>query len=182
VTRPVLKPLPQFPRGIAPKGRATRPAVASVRRRRRISPMTPRKALAFVRKHGVVLESAQGPVPSLARAIAGERIRGSWWSHPSGHLIFEVTRALRDSEQVLVCRAVQGKVTFVHQRLWPALVRLAPRFSKPSLARISEVHTASGRHVVRSLAFPKWVPAGVRSVASRLSEADARRALGAWVP
>jgi len=82
VTRPVLKPLPQFPREMAPKGRATRPAVASVRRRRRISPMTPRKALAFVRKHGVVLESAQGPVPSLARAIAGERIRGSWWGQP----------------------------------------------------------------------------------------------------
>ena len=143
--------------------------------------MTPRQALAFVRKHGVVLESAQGPVPSLAEAIAGERIRGGWWAHPSGHLIFEVTRAVRDSEQVLVCRVVQGKVTFVHQRVWPALVRLAPRFSKPSLARISEVHTASGRHAVRSLAFPKWVPAGVRTAAARLSEAAARRALGSWV-
>jgi hypothetical protein len=25
--------------------------------------MTPRQALAFIRKHGVVLEAAQGPVP-----------------------------------------------------------------------------------------------------------------------
>jgi hypothetical protein len=144
--------------------------------------MTPREAVAFVRKHGVVLESAQGPVPSLAEAIAGERIRGGWWSHSSSHRIFEVTRAVRDSERVLVCRAVQGKVTFVHQRLWPALVRLAPRLPKRSLARISEVHTPSGRHVVRSLAFPRWVPAAVRLRASRLSEAAARRALGEWVP
>jgi hypothetical protein len=82
---------------------------------------------------------------------------------------------------VLVCRLVQGKVTFVHQRGWPALVRLAPRFPKRALARISEVHTASGRHAVRSVAFPKWVPAEVRAGAARLSEAAARRALGSWV-
>ena len=144
--------------------------------------MTPREALAFVRKQGVVLESARGPVPSLAEAVAGERIRGGWWSHPSSHLIFEITRAVRDSERVLVCRAVQGKVTYVHERLWPALVRLAPRLPERSLARIREVHTPSGRHAVRSLAFPRWVPAGVRSRASRLSEVAARRALGTWVP
>jgi hypothetical protein len=144
--------------------------------------MSPRRALAFIRKHGVVLESARGPVPSLAEAIAGGPIRGSWWAHPSGHLIFEVTRAVRDSDQVLVCRVVQGKVTLVHKRVWPALVRLAPRLSKPLLARLREVHTATGRHVVRSMAFPKWVPPGVRSAASRLSEAQARRALGTWVP
>jgi hypothetical protein len=35
--------------------------------------------LAFVEKHGVVMESGRGPVPSLAEAIAGEPIRGSWW-------------------------------------------------------------------------------------------------------
>lgn len=144
--------------------------------------MTPREALAFVRKHGVVLESARGPVPSLAEAIAGERIRGSWWSHPRGHHIFEVTRAVRDSERVLVCRAVHGKVTFVHRRLWPALVRVAPYLPKPLLARIRELHTPSGRHVVRSLGFPRWVPNTAKSRASRLSEMAARRALGPWVP
>ena len=142
--------------------------------------MTPRQALGFVRKHGVVLESAKGPLPSLAEAIAGEPIHGSWWAHPSGHLIFELTRIVRDSDQVLVCRTFQGKVTFVHQRLWPALVRLAPHLPRRSLARIREHHTRSGRHVVRSVAFPRWVPATVRLRASRLSEAAARQALGAW--
>ena len=142
--------------------------------------MTPRQALAFVRKHGVVLESAQGPVPSLAEAVAGGPIRGTWWAHPSSHLIFEVTRAVRDSDQVLVCRVVQGKVTFVHKRVWPALVRLAPHFRKASLARISELHTTSGRHAVRSTAFPKWVPPAVRRAASQLTEAEALRVLGPW--
>jgi hypothetical protein len=144
--------------------------------------MTPRQALAFVRKHGVVLESAQGPVPSLAEAIAGAPIRGSWWAHPSGHVIFDVTRAVRDSEQVLVCRLVQGRVTLVHERVWPALVRLAPRFRRSSLARLSEVHTQSGHHTVQSVAFPKWVPPRIHVAGSRLSEARALRTLGSWVP
>jgi len=144
--------------------------------------MTSRQALSFVRRHGVVLESAQGPVPSLAEAIAGGPIRGSWWAHPKAHLIFEATRAVRHSRHVLVCRVVQGKVTFVHDSLWSALIRLAPFFPKPSLARLTEVHTASGRHAVRSLAFPRWVPREALAAGSRLSEARARRTLGSWVP
>ena len=120
-------------------------------------------------------------MPSLAEAIAGEPIRGSWWAHPKGHLIFELTRAVRGSDRVLVCRLVQGKVTFVHERVWPALLRLAPCFPSSSLARITEVHTDAGRHAVLSLAFPKWVPAGVRSASVLLTDAEARRVLGAWV-
>ena len=141
-----------------------------------------RQALAFLRKHGIVLESARGPVPSLAEAIAGGPIRGSWWSHPRSHLIFELTQAVRDDESVLVCRAVGGKVTFIHARLWPALVRLGSRLPKPSLARISEVHTASGRHVVRTKAFPTWVPREVRARGARLSEAAARKTLVVLFP
>lgn len=144
-------------------------------------PMTARQALAFVRRHGVVLESARGPVPCLAEAIAGEPIRGSWWAHPSAQRIFEATRAVRDSPQVLVCRAVQGKITLVHERRWAALVRLAPRLRRAWLARLREVHTASGRHAVRSQAFPGWVPARVLTAAERLGEAQARRALGSWL-
>ena len=142
--------------------------------------MTPRQASAFVRRHGVVLESAVGPVPSLAVAIVGEPIRGSWWSHPQSHEIFEITQTIRAREDVLVCRVVNGKVTFVHRRLWPALVRSAKCFPKSQLAQLREVHTASGRHVAREVAFPKWVPAEVSAEASRLSEEEAVRELGGW--
>jgi hypothetical protein len=45
-------------------------------RRQHKVPMTSRQALAFIRKHGVVLESARGPVPSLAEVIAREPLRG----------------------------------------------------------------------------------------------------------
>lgn len=142
--------------------------------------MTPEAARRFVSTHGVVLEGARGPVPSLAETVAGEPIRGSWWAHPRGRKIFGLSRAVREWRDVLVCRAVSGKVTYVHRRLWPALVRLAPRIGAERLAAIHEVHTATGRHELEEIPFPRWVPPDVRKAAKRLSDADAARVLGNW--
>ncbi len=119
-------------------------------------------------------------MPSLASAIAGEPIRGSWWAHPRSHEIFEITRAVRDSGEVLVCRLVEGKITYVHRRLWPALVRAAGRLPRKRLARVQELHAASGRHVTKEVAFPKWVPREVSREASRLGEDTALSRLGDW--
>ncbi|HKQ60482.1 MAG TPA: hypothetical protein VJS92_04305 [Candidatus Polarisedimenticolaceae bacterium] len=141
--------------------------------------MTRLQALAFVRRGGVVLEAARGPVPSLAQEIVGGPIRGSWWSHPRGREIFALTRAVRESPDVLVCRLVQGKTTYVHRRLWPALVRAAGCFTRADLAQLREVHTSSGRHLTGSVAFPEWVPASVTRRAAQLDEPAALSALGA---
>jgi hypothetical protein len=138
--------------------------------------MTSRAALSFVKRHGVVLESARGPLPNLAEAVAGGRIRGSWWGHAKGKEIFWVTRAMRDSADVLVCRLVGRKITYVHKRLWPALVRLAWRFPRRDLAAVQEIHTPEGKHVTRIVPFPRWAPAAVKRAARRLSLADARAA------
>jgi hypothetical protein len=139
---------------------------------------TPRSALAFVKRHGVVLESARGIVPNLAETIAGRRIRGSWWSDSKGNTIFRLTRAVREAPEVLVCRMVDGKITYVHRRLWPAIVRLARHLGQKNLAAIEEVHTADGQHETRVVPFPQWVPAGIKRAAQRLSLEDARAALG----
>ena len=143
--------------------------------------MTPKQALAFVKTYSVVLESGRGAVPSLAEAVAGEPIRGSWWGHPKGHDIFLCTRAIRQSADVLVCRLVGGKVTYVHRRLWPALVRLAERFDTDRLAAITEVHTAGGKHKVEITSFPDWVSAQVMRAARKLPIEEAA-ALLAVVP
>ena len=144
--------------------------------------MTPLQAIAFVRRHGVVLESASGPVPTLTHAIVGEPIRGSWWAHPRSREIFALTRAVRDNDDILVCRVVDGNVTFVHRRLWAALVRAEGQFLRRQLARVHEAHTPSGRHVVKEIPFPKWVPDEVSAEAARLSAAVAVRMLGDWCP
>ena len=135
-------------------------------------------ALAFIRRHGVVLESAKGPVPNLADAVAGTPIRGSWWKHRDSKKIFQATRKVRSSEHVLVCRLVGGKVTYVHRRLWPAIVRLAGSFGKEALAAIREEHSASGEHQLKKLQFPKWVPSLTRRRAKSMSETQAAKQLG----
>ena len=132
--------------------------------------MTPKQAIAFVKANGVVLESGRGPVPSLAEAIVGEPIRGSWWGHSKANTIFLCSRAIRESADVLVCRLVDGKVTYVHRRLWPALVRLKTRFDADRLAVIQEIHTASGKHRVDVQAFLDWIPDDVAKVAAKLTD------------
>jgi hypothetical protein len=136
--------------------------------------------LAFVREHGVVLAAARGPVPSVAEAIAGAPIRGSWWGHPRGQEIFEALGAIADSPDVKCFKLVDGKVTFVHRRLWPALVALAGELGKARLAEIRQEHTASGAHRNMVTPFPRWVPADVKEEAAKLDAPAARRQLGAW--
>ncbi len=144
--------------------------------------MTPKEAIAFVESHGVVLESARGPVPSLAATVAGEEPRGSWWGHPKGHEIFPLTRAVRASTEVLVCRLVNGKVTYVHRRLWPALARLTEEIEPHRIAAIREVHTEKGRHQVRETMFREWVPKEVVEAGRALSREAARDQLGDGFP
>jgi hypothetical protein len=135
--------------------------------------MTPKQAIAFVKANGVVLESGRGSAPSLAEAIAGAPIWGSWWAHPKANTIFLCSRAIRESADVLVCRRVGGKVTYVHRHLWPALVRLAGRFDADRLAAIQDVHTPAGRHQVNVKAFMEWVPEDVAQAAARLTDEGA---------
>jgi len=142
--------------------------------------MTAAEALAFIEKHGVVLVSAKGPLPRLTEAIAGEPIKGSWWGHPKSHQIFAILEAVTASEDVLVCRLVKRKITMVHRRLWPALVRLAKRFPPDQIAKVRQEHTASGRHINKEVPFPQWVPPEVMKQAGSISEEEAIAALGEW--
>ena len=119
------------------------------------------------------MESARTKVPSLVQLIVGEPVRGSWWAHPKGNEILRLARSIRSSSDILVCRLVDGKITYVHRRLWPALVRLASRFNKQRLAAVKEVHTPMGKHKVLITPFPKWVPREIQRDAQKLTEQEA---------
>ncbi len=135
--------------------------------------MKAKQALTWVKKWGIAVEWARASVPSLAQVIAGEPLRGSWWAHPKGDEIFLLSRAIRRSPDVLVCRLVDGKITYVHRRMWPALVSMAGRFSKRRLAALKEVHTPSGKHKLLVTPFPDWVPKEVLRTARQLTEKKA---------
>ena len=143
---------------------------------------TAQEALEFVRRHGVVLASAKGSAPRLTEAIVGEDIKGSWWAHPKSRHIYSILAAVTDSDQVLVCRLIDGKITLVHRRLWPSLVRLAKRFAPEQLALVRDEHTQSGRHINRVVPFPQWVPPEISAQAKAMDEEQALAIFRAWLP
>jgi hypothetical protein len=149
------------------------------------TPVTAREvtsARAFVECNGIVLQSGKGAVPSFAAYVAGEPIRGSWWAHPAAQRIFVLAEAVIDSGDVLVCKLVDGKVTYVHRRLWPALVKLSSRFERSRLAKSWSEHTPTGAHVAKRLAFPKWVPPATLKAAARMTREQAEADLRAILP
>ena len=143
--------------------------------------MDAKQALAFVKRHGLVLVSARGPAPCLVEAIAGGPVRGSWWGHPKAHAIFRILEEVCDSPQVVVCRLLGGKVTLVHRRLWPALVRLSGSLPRSGLAAIREEHTARGSHRVVRTPFPRWVPEDARRRGRKMTREAAESLLGPLV-
>jgi hypothetical protein len=143
---------------------------------------TAEEALAFVQRHGVVLASAKGTAPRLTEAIVGEAIEGSWWTHPKSRHIYSILGAVTDSDQILVCRLIGGKITLVHRRLWPCLIRIAKRFAPEQLAQVREEHTPSGRHASHVVPFPQWVPPEVSAQADAVDEQQALAVFGVWMP
>jgi len=140
--------------------------------------MNAQQALAFVELHGIVLVSAHGKVPTLTEAIAGAPIKGSWWGHQDGKHIFAVLGEVQEHDDILVCRLLSDKLTLVHRRLWPAVAALAAELPAQAVARVRQVHTASGKHVNEETPFPQWLPPDAASAAAGLDPVRARAALG----
>ena len=136
----------------------------------------------LVEKQGVVLASARGPVPSIAEAVAGEPIVGSWWAHPKGKAIFAALSDVADSEDVRCFKLIDGKVTFVHRRAWPALVRLARDGVLPAAATASlqQEHMPTGEHRNFVTPFPDWVDEVTAKIADAMTP-EAARAQHAWL-
>lgn len=143
--------------------------------------MDRKQAMDLIRRHGVVLEAARGLEPALADRIAGEEIRGGWWSHPRGHEIYELTQRVRDSRAVLVCTLAKGRITYIHRRLWPSFVRLASKFPEHSLDQVREFHIPSGRHRRDDIPFPRWVPADVMRAAQAMPIGQASDEIHTWL-
>jgi len=143
--------------------------------------MERREGMDFIRYHGVVLESARGMEPSLAERLARGPIVGSWWGHPQGHEIYEITQAIRSSRVVLTCPLARGRITYIHRRLWPFFLLTARKFPAHSLDQVREVHLPSGRHKRDDIPFPKWVPAGMLAASKSIRMKDATREVETWL-
>lgn len=72
-------------------------------------------------RHGLLMLQ-DASLPSVVTIVAGAPVKGSWWGHARGHAIFNASQAIEEHADVAVAKLVDGKVTYLHRRLWPALV------------------------------------------------------------
>ena len=64
-------------------------------------------------------------LPNIVTLLTGEAVSKSWWSHPKGRLIFAVLSDLSEHPDVLFSKLLNGKVTLIHHKLWPAFLSTA---------------------------------------------------------
>lgn len=87
-------------------------------------PPTAARALRELERRGLLLVT-DAELPSVTRLVAGEPVRGSWWSHPRARAIYGVLEALEDDDTALFVKLVSKKVTVVHRSLWRELFTVA---------------------------------------------------------
>ena len=88
-------------------------------------------------------------LPSVASIVVGAPVKGSWWAHPAGHAIFRAAEELAEHPDILICKLVSGKVTFVHRRLWPAVAAVGSAREPWQLAGLSRAARALLDRVTR---------------------------------
>jgi hypothetical protein len=135
------------------------------------------KWVRLVEKHGVMLASARGAVPNVAEVVAGAPIVGGWWAHPKGKAIFAALSEIDDSVDIRCFKLIDGKVTFAHRRVWPALVRLGRdgAIAADKLAAVQQEHLPTGEHRNFVTPFPDWVDDTTAKAADKLTLAAAKQ-------
>lgn len=83
-----------------------------------------RNLLEAIRSRGMILLQ-DGSLPNAVGLLAGETIRGSWWTHPAANQMYNAVNAVIEHREVLAAKLVGGKVTLLHRSLWPALLAVA---------------------------------------------------------
>jgi hypothetical protein len=80
--------------------------------------------LATLEQRGLLLTQDR-TFPNVVAIVTGETLRGSWWAHPRCHEIFACLNIIAADPDVAVTKLILGKVTFVHRRLWKAMLSVA---------------------------------------------------------
>lgn len=106
-------------------------------------------------------------LPSITTLVAGSPITGSWWAHPRGNEIYQLVEELERGGRAIALKLVNGKVTFVHRRLWPLLLAATngPSSARPSSAvrdLLSLLESSGTLHVAELRRTPERAPADLK--------------------
>jgi hypothetical protein len=80
--------------------------------------------IAELETNGLLLKT-DATLPNVCAMVAGEPVRGPWWSHAMSHQMFQVLTEIGSRPDVLTAKLISGKDTFVHRSLWPAFLAVA---------------------------------------------------------
>ncbi len=107
----------------------------------RLQPSRPirdaRGALAFIKERRIVLSTGHSSLPSLAEAIAGRQLRGSWMANPEVFRIYDILGEVYKSDAIVSAPLVLGKETLLDASLAPAVARIAGDPKRRKAARAS---------------------------------------------
>jgi hypothetical protein len=90
---------------------------------RSVDPRVLHEVEAELARLGLLLQHDR-TLPCVTARVAGAPIAGSWWGHARGHEIYDLLVAFEAGAGALAAKLVNGKVTFVHEQLWSALLAL----------------------------------------------------------
>src|SRR2546426_4067968 len=114
---------------------------ALLRRLPRLRPSRPirdvRSALAFIEERGIVLSTGRSSLPSLAEAIAGGQLRGSWMANPEVFRIYRVLGKVHRSDAVVTAPLILGREALLAVPVGRAVVRIAGDPRRRNAARAS---------------------------------------------
>lgn len=73
-----------------------------------------------LKRYGILMLT--DPVlPSLTSVVAGAPVKGSWWGHAKGNLMYNLSNTLLDDPKILCVKLINKKNTFLLPEHWPAL-------------------------------------------------------------
>ena len=124
-------------------------------------------------RRGLLLQHDRA-LPSLTGRVAGEAIRGSWWSHPRAHDIYDVAQWLQHQRDVLLVKLIAAKVTYVHRKLWPSLVAVAQSGDAWQVGGLSPSARSLHERIERAGALRTDRLRGSRPIGAAVRELEAR--------
>lgn len=101
-------------------------------------------------RHGLLLLHDL-KLPSITALVIGAPLSGSWWAHARGNEIYHLVAQLERGAGELSLKLVNGKVTFVHRRLWPLILAAVsqPPAPAPSTAARALLSSLAARRTLR---------------------------------
>jgi hypothetical protein len=137
------------------------------------------KTVAAVLKRDGLLLLSDPVLPSLTSLVIGGPIHGSWWGHPLGNEVYHLLNMLADHPEVLMVKLISAKVTFVHRRLWPAVVAVGQARARwqldgltPAATYLLNMVDESGRLAWDDI--PPFLPPDNRSATESVRALEAR--------